>query len=288
MKSWVICRVGGCAICMHPLFIVALLAAAITGYGNIFMLVFAVVLAHEMCHTAVAAILRYEIVKVELMPFGGVATLEGLGEGRPSDEAIIALAGPLGNMLLITAALALDWLFALPEYPLMLFVSVNATMGVFNLLPALPLDGGRVLRSLLARPLGPVKATRAGALAGMVLAVALAAYGVWGLFFGIINLSVFLVAIFLLIAAVREYRRAPYLLAGIVRGSRRHTRPVNHLAAAGDETVSSLVHSFLPGMYNVVTVLDEEGQQIGELTEEAVLRALQKGTAAVQAGQILR
>lgn len=288
MKSWVICRVSGCEICMHPLFIVALLAAAITGYGDIFMLVFAVVLVHELCHTAVAAILHYEITRVELMPFGGVARIEGLGEGRPSDEAIIALAGPLGNMLLITGALALDWLFALPEYGLMLFLTVNATMGLFNLLPALPLDGGRVLRAALLRPLGPVKAARCGALCGIVLAAALASYGIWGLFFGILNLSIFFVAIFLMMAAVREYRRAPFLLAGIARGSRRHTRPVNHLAAASEETLSSLVHSFLPGMYNVVTVLDENGQAIGELSEEAVLRALQRGAPAARVGQTLR
>lgn len=288
MKSWRICRIGGCDICIHPLFVAALIGAALTGFGNIFLMVFAIVLVHELCHSAVAGILRYRLIRVELMPFGGVAALEGLGEGRPSDEAVIAMAGPLGNVLLITVAAALDYFMPLGEDFMQMFMGANFAMAVLNLLPALPLDGGRILRALLTRPLGLKKATRTGAVMGMALGLVLAGYGVWGIFSGIINLSIFMVAGFLLLSAVREYRRAPYLVSKVVRAARRHTRPVNHLAAYAHVRLGALVQAFLPGMYNVVTILGEDGRAVGEINEDMVFGAMQSGLADQQAGRLAR
>ncbi|MED5373057.1 MAG: M50 family metallopeptidase [Myxococcota bacterium] len=119
-------------------------------------MLFGSVALHELGHALTARAFGLRTRDITLYPFGGVAALEG--EPKPGrQEALIALAGPAVNLVL--AAIALP--FALSGSALALsFVGLNAIMGVFNLLPAFPMDGGRVLRSWMARRSGdPLQAT---------------------------------------------------------------------------------------------------------------------------------
>src|SRR5438552_11712491 len=95
----------------------------------------------------------------------------------------------------------------LPSELLRLFAQVNLAIGLFNLLPAFPLDGGRILRGALSRPLGPVRATRVASVTGRVVAVAL---GVVGVLAGAVLLT--LIAVFVFVGATTE-SRAEYIEA---------------------------------------------------------------------------
>ncbi|MDD3243664.1 MAG: M50 family metallopeptidase [Eubacteriales bacterium] len=280
MKCWVIARIRGCELAIHPLFAATLAVAALTGFGSVFLLSFAVVLVHELCHCAVAAALRYEVRRIDLLPFGGVAQMEGLGEGKPMDEGLIAMGGPAGNVLLMTFALSVNHFWPLPSDFLQLFVGVNFMMAGLNLLPAWPLDGGRILRALLMKRCGPRRAVRVCAVCGMVLSGLLCAYGVWGMAAGVCNVSVFLVAAFLAIGAGDAYRKAAFTLGEVAKGTRRETRSVNHLAARQDAPLREVVASFVPGMYNMVSVLDESGQEVALVGQDALLSALSRGGQA--------
>src|SRR5262245_57159503 len=132
------------------------------------LLMFACVLLHELGHALAAR--RYGIAtrKIVLLPFGGVAQLERMPE-KPAQELVVALAGPGVNVILATGlAVALrvlgakpEQLFALADQGLLEFLLIsNVFMLLFNLLPAFPMDGGRVLRSLLAMRLPYPRATR--------------------------------------------------------------------------------------------------------------------------------
>jgi len=133
------------------------------------LLVLAVsLLAHELGHALVARRLRVKVLDITIWPLGGMARMEGLSD-RPGLEGAIALAGPLVNLIL-------GGLFYILPGPLAFLVAwVNLVLGAGNLIPVFPLDGGRALRSFLARSAPLADATRAAVRIGGWLNLALLA-----------------------------------------------------------------------------------------------------------------
>lgn len=155
--------------------------AAVLGAASL-GIVFLCVLLHELGHALAAR--RYGIgtKRITLLPIGGVAQLERMPR-RPSAELWVALAGPAVNLVL--AALALGGLTVVSSMGLAVgwirafefLLSVNLLLFLFNLVPAFPMDGGRVLRALLSMRLGEVRATEVAARVGRFLAVGIGLLG---------------------------------------------------------------------------------------------------------------
>jgi stage IV sporulation protein FB len=285
-----IADLGFTVVRVDPLFLIVMLIAALTGYLSVFLLSFVVVLLHELCHGLVARAFGFPVREVVLLPFGGVAHIEGMFEMNPSAEFVIAAAGPACNLLLLMAALSLDHYIALPGPWITLFIDVNLGIAALNLLPVLPLDGGRMLRGLLARRWDIVAVTRWCAVLGVVAGAALMALFVWAAMQGSVNLSVALMAVFLTLAALREYRGAPLLLLRGLLGKRealnRHDAlPVRHIVARRQMPLGALVRRFLPGWYHMVTVVDDDCRPLGTLDEESILSLVGRSGAAMTTGQ---
>lgn len=231
----------GIPLHVHATFLVVPLLTALTwgrGYGAagaafglvLALLVFGSVLLHELGHALAARAFGLPVSQIWLLPIGGVALLEG----RPRnavEESVIALAGPFVNFLLVGALAvllvagslvgaidveALAVATSMVPGPVTLVVALlaaNAMLGLFNLIPLFPMDGGRVLRALLSASLGEPWATRLAAGVGQAGAVAL---GLWGI--AQARPLVVLVALFVFLAAGRE-RRAVEAIAANLRWS---------------------------------------------------------------------
>jgi Zn-dependent protease len=161
------------------------------------------VLLHELGHSWTARRYDITIVSITLWIFGGMAHMEDLPEDWDV-EFYVALAGPA--MSVLVAAVCYGLLFVVPAQPVVVFVIgwlavINLTLAVFNMLPAFPMDGGRVLRALLARSRPYADATRTAAAVGKGMAILLAVLAV--LAFAPILL---LVAMFVYVAAGAESR----------------------------------------------------------------------------------
>jgi Zn-dependent protease len=176
--------------------------------GLIFMvLLFACVLAHEFGHIFTARAFGVATPDVVLLPIGGVARLERIPEA-PWEEFLVAIAGPLVNvaialalMLVASAHPDTGALYAVESAQTSMIdrlAAVNLFLAVFNMIPAFPMDGGRVLRALLASRLGFVRATEIAAMIGQGVAFAL---GFIGLFY---NPMLIFIAIFVYLAASAE------------------------------------------------------------------------------------
>lgn len=163
--------------------------------------VFASVLLHELGHALVARRYGIHTRRIILSPIGGIAQLEGMPR-RPREELAVALAGPAVNFVLAAALWLVTPVFA-GSWLLATFLGsitvANLGLGLFNLVPAFPMDGGRALRALLAERMGTHRATEIAAKIGKGVALVMGVVGVvWGPF------MLTLVAAFVWLAANAE------------------------------------------------------------------------------------
>ncbi len=218
--SWRIGRIAGIDVYVHFTFLLLLawvgvqyylvggsLAAALGGVGFILAL-FGIVVLHELGHALAAR--RYGIPTrdIILLPIGGVSRLERMPDD-PRQELVVALAGPAVNVVLaaglyVGAVLGRGLVpageaFQVGRSFLDRLFWINVSLAGFNLLPAFPMDGGRVLRALLGLRMDYVRATRAAALVGQGMALL---FGFVGLFFG--NPLLLFIALFVWIGAAEE------------------------------------------------------------------------------------
>jgi stage IV sporulation protein FB len=238
--------------------------------------VFACVLLHEFGHVLAAR--RYGIATrdITLLPIGGVASLERMPE-KPSEELVIALAGPLVNVV-IAAALMLGLGVDLSSAGLRLIeqgqaglptrlAHVNIALVLFNLIPAFPMDGGRVLRALLAMRMDRARATRIAATIGQAAAFGLGFLGLFG------NPLLILIAVFIFMAASGETYATE--MSEAARGSQAQRATMTELAVLRDDaTVEAALVRLLSTSQTEFPVTDADGRLSGILTRDGMLRAM--------------
>jgi Zn-dependent protease len=176
---------------------------------------FGCVVLHELGHALAARYFGIGTRDITLYPIGGVARLERMSD-KPWEEFWIALAGPAVNVViaallavLLVAVAAVNPALVFDTFAGMLLLSlmvVNIFLVLFNLLPAFPMDGGRVLRALLALGLGQVRATRVAVVVGLVMAVLIGLVGtLW-----LQNPMLLVIAFFIYVVGQQELQMVYY------------------------------------------------------------------------------
>lgn len=173
-------------------------------------LVFVVVVIHELAHSYVALRFGVKIRSILLLPIGGVSRMEEIPK-VPRQEFLISIAGPLTNIIMaMLTAVPLILNLPGPIRPFLGdFLAVNLVLALFNLIPAFPMDGGRILRAILAERVSYLRATRIAANLGKTIAAMMA---VTGLFY---NLFLILIGLFIYIGAEQEYQST--LISSLLR-----------------------------------------------------------------------
>ena len=253
--------------------------AAAAAAGVLFMaLLFTCVLLHEFGHVVAARRYGVQTPDITLLPIGGVAQLERVPE-KPVEELVVALAGPAVNVV-IAALLALA-LGGVPspsdgmavENPGMGLLArlfwVNVSLALFNLIPAFPMDGGRVLRALLAYRLGYTRATRIAASIGQAVAFGLGLLGLFG------NPLLLFVALFVYMGAASEASAVQLREAGqrMIASDAAVTR---FDALSPSSTIEDAVESLLRTSQHEFPVVDGAGRLRGVVTREDMIRALRE------------
>lgn len=267
-------------------------------FGIVVMLIlFVIVVLHELGHSIAALRYGVQVKQIVLLPIGGVAQLNRMPE-KPIEEFVIAIAGPLvnfglaivlavlavvagleigiGNMPLTFSRLASASLQSVFAY---VFIS-NIFLGLFNLIPAFPMDGGRVFRSLLATRIEYARATRIAVTVGQGIAWLMA---LWGLLGG--GLFIVAIAIFILIGASQEGQHVE--LKSLFDGLRveqafsrgvKALSPSSTLREAVDLTLSTFQSDF------PVCVDD---QLVGLLTQSRLIDSLNRLNPETLVGQVM-
>jgi Zn-dependent protease/CBS domain-containing protein len=242
------------------------------------VLLFLCVLLHEFGHIFTARAFGVRTPDVILLPIGGVSRLERIPE-RPNEEFLIAIAGPAVNIVIAFllvfiggADLSTAHLSALANGSVSMIdrlAVVNLFLALFNLIPAFPMDGGRVLRALLASRLGYVRATEVAAMIGQWVAFVLGFLGLFG------NPLLIFIAIFVYLAAASE----AHLVA---TRAMSHGVPVTaamltqFATLTPDEHVDAAVQTLLRTSQGEFPVVDGDGQPLGVLMRNDLIRALRE------------
>lgn len=261
------------------------------------LLLFTVVLLHEFGHGLVAQKFGVEVKRIVLLPLGGVAQLGRIPE-KPAQEFLIAIAGPAVNFALVLAMLPFVPLIFpdLDAYSLRaafrlfgeldgraiflyLFIS-NIFLAVFNLIPAFPLDGGRVLRALLATRLEYGRATRIAVWIGQALAWGM---GLWGFATG--NLFLILIALFVYMGAAAE-GGAIALRAALDGLTVEQAYSRRAMTVAPDQTIGEAVQLVL-GSFQSNFAVCTDGQVVGVLTYGKLVAALEEHGRTARIGTVM-
>jgi len=287
--SWSIpiLRVAGIQLRIHVTFLLLIgwLAIGSTAAAIFLLLLFFCVVLHEFGHAFAAKAFGINTPDITLLPIGGVARLERMPE-EPVQELIIAVAGPAVNLVIAGCFFLTGGSFIYPLTLSMglrdLVLTINVMLLLFNLLPAFPMDGGRVLRALLATRLSYARATQIAANIGQACAFI---FGLLGLMNG--NYMLVFIALFVYIGASQEAalaqmrdvsRRFP-VSSAMVREFRTLPEGAT-LQEAVDALLATSQHDF--------PVLDESGNVAGILTRHDLIAALRKNDPAIRVGDVMR
>ncbi|NMA92284.1 MAG: peptidase M50 [Firmicutes bacterium] len=270
--------IGGVKLRLSLLWVVFIALWGLAGFLPRVALVCGFLAVHELAHGLAARLLGVKVAEVELYPFGGVARIAEQLELEPYVERRIALAGPAANLLLAALAVMFHNRGLGPRDWLQFMIESNLVLALFNLLPALPLDGGRVLRSYLAPLVGYRAASRQAARVGQFLAVALLLVGLATGYGGHFNWSLMVAALFLFVAASRERSQAVYqfirslvgkeselLKKGCLRGEQ--------LVVLEETRLLEIFRLFSPQRYHFILVLDRSQRLRGKISESTLVKA---------------
>ncbi len=287
--SYRIGQIAGTDIKVHITFLLLLAFIAFVSYtsgglasavGTTVMIValFACVLLHEFGHILMARRFGVRTPDVILLPIGGLARLERMPE-EPRQELLIALAGPAVTLaiavilylvlMLSGATLTVQELTRLDQPLLQNLMVINVMLLLFNLIPAFPMDGGRVLRAVLASRMGLRRATRIAASIGQALAVL---FGMWAVFYSW-NPILLLIAVFVFLAAGAEATAIETSSAGkgVVVADMMIT---NFRTIPVYAPLQQAVEFLLEGEQREFPVVDNDGRVEGLLTRENLIKAL--------------
>lgn len=246
---------------------------------------------HELAHLAAAKLTGVAIQEIRILPIGGSARMENPYRLPIHQILPVAAAGPAANLLLATFLAALAHWDLLDAVSAARMIQPNVILFLFNLLPALPLDGGRMLFALLCRPMGEKAALATGLWSGRILAFLLfTAALAGGLKQGIWNLSFMLAALFLLVSAHDEKHahlksRAQQL--SDLLSDNYNSKPARlYQMDAADQVgkAVSLLRPREPGWF----ILTRKGKPVGMLgSKELLTHLLNNGAPDAKLGDLL-
>ena len=262
---------------INPLFLCLLFVFILLGRGMEAITAFGLVVLHEIVHFLCAFKEGFKLKNIEIFPFGGIVEFEGMLEMHPFSEIKVALFGPLFNLisaLILYILIYFDVLYH-SEY-IYILLNYNLLLGLFNLLPALPLDGGRIMRGVLTLKMGFKKGTEMAIKITRFLAVVGMLIGVFSITIFSSNFFILLISFFVYGAILREENRVIYRLISFL--ARREKvfedlciKPVSEHVVKKEVYLRHIITSLLPEKYNIFLVLDDEFVLQGRVTETRVL-----------------
>ncbi len=273
-------EIGQTCFFVHPFTWVLALLMVLLGQGETLLAYSIALLVHEAGHYMPTISFRCQPQRMEITPFGAMAAVEEYQAIKPSRQFLIALCGPLANLLLLLVLMSLFYLDIISSWMVSLF-KANLLLMLFNLMPVLPLDGGRMLQSLLNRKTDWRKSSRILAGIGMAFGAGIVLLALAGvIMLGTLNLSLVITGVYLIYAAGKTKQSALTQYLHHVIGARAKLEkngvvPYHFVAVSSGLTVRELMEKLPLGQHNRMIVIDEKTlNEIGEIKQADFEKAI--------------
>lgn len=253
-------------------------------------MVFLSIMLHEIAHVVVAIKRRYCVRQIELLPFGGVARIEGLAEAGTLDIILIASAGPLISLVVV---LILYFYQLGDSYYFRFIAEVNVMLVGLNLLPALPLDGGRILQAILTHYMAYKKTLHIMVKISYMIAFFMIGNVAYDYFYhNKINISLSIIALFLLSAARAEIRKMSFRVIRIMMRKKEDLircgmMITKQYVVFKNTPVKDFIKHLDAQRYYIILVLDDTSQICAVLTEFQLWDKLSERDYQISFGDII-
>jgi Zn-dependent protease/CBS domain-containing protein len=281
--SFKIGSIWGIPIELHITFVLLLAGVLVLSYPQFYLFIlvlflFIFVVIHELAHSVVARHYNIKVRKIVLYPIGGVSEIEEIFD-NPQIEWKVAAAGPLTSLALGAILFALDrfLLIGAPRTPIGTSIStagsvvldlalLNLLLGIFNLVPAFPMDGGRVFRALLAEHMNFSDATKWASFLGRILGIVMVIFGfVFPNYFLLI-----LVGIFVYIGATEE-AESTIVSTTLAKVRVKDVMSTETATVSPDTTLEEAIETMFKARYHDALV--EQGNEfIGIVTWDEIIK----------------
>ncbi len=265
---------------VHPLFVIIMLGSVITGYFAELFTLFLLVFVHELGHVLVARSFGWTIREVKLLPFGGVVEVEEAGGVPAKEEALVAIAGPLQNLWMGLAAFVCGklgfWDAGWAEY----VWKANMMIGLFNLLPIHPLDGGKLLQAALSYRINYYRMLIWSARISLLFSVLMiiSSFLPMLIYRDGLQLNLLIVGIFLFMTNWTYYRNVPFLFYRFLMYRGRvtiHALSKGHIASPiivnSRQSVLSVAKLFLREQYHLIYMVVPGTNEVKVLPEQKIV-----------------
>lgn len=264
---------------LNKFFIPYIILLIIIGFRGELLISFILVIMHELTHYAAAVLIGFSGFDVKILPIGAVLRLKDLDEASPMEDLLISLAGPLFNIVLAFVCYTVSFYY--PGNMIEFLIKSNLSLGVFNLLPAFPLDGGRILRNVLSIKTIYRRANEITVRVSIILGYFISGSFIFLLFFNIREYNMAAIGIFVIVSSYKEKERIVYIIMGdIIRKKRKFMEKKylenKSISVYYKEELISVLGIMDKNKYNIFTVLDDDMGVIDTLYEDEVVQGLKE------------
>lgn len=262
---------------VNKFFIPYIILLIIIGFSGEFLISFLVVITHECVHYLASVLLGFSGFDLKIMPIGAALQLKELNEATPKEDLIISISGPLFNIILALILIFIN--VRVHNDHLDFLIQSNLTLGIFNLMPAFPLDGGRILRDILSMKTIYRRANELTIKVSIFVGYMLVGCFIFLFFLGVVNYNIGIIGVFVVWSSFKEKERIVYIIMGDIVKKKSKFIQRKYIE---NKSISVYYKGDLIGVlslvdknkYNVFTVLNEEMKVLDVIYEEDILEAL--------------
>lgn len=258
---------------IHPLFWLIIATAIITARFWELLILFIIVFIHELGHATAASFFSWRIKSVMLLPFGGVAEFDEHGNRPLKEELIVTLAGPIQHLWMMLLSIILFSLEIVSPTFHHQFIQFNLMILLFNCLPILPLDGGKLLYIFLSKYLPFAAALKQAIILSFF---ALFLYCLTIILLSPLHLNGWILAVFLLISLLKEWKNRPYVfirfLLDRMAEENRGNLNTQRIIVSPQDTIFSAFEKFKRGTRHTI-FLNNQDSSVKKIDEIVLLQA---------------
>lgn len=257
---------------VHVLTVILFVVCIVTGTVNVLLVTYAVMFLHEMAHTLAAVCIGLKVSHITIYPFGVNLKLKNKLIYSISDEVILYISGPMCNAVF---ALVSAWLYKFyPESNLQFFYMSNITLFVMNMLPALPLDGGFVMKKVLTQMFGRGISNKIMLVVTGTVSIAILAMGVYVLAMSRYNFSVILFSVLIIGNMFTGQEKYDVdFVKELMFHTKKKPNKINHVITEKTDC-RDIIKQFDLNRYNVVYLADKNGKITDIMTEKQIISQL--------------